>query len=194
MDPARRRQLWTAIAAVAIAASIAFQLVGATLTAYPVTWQVETVDRLAQDGSLDEEDTVRLEAPLRLANVSTVEVTLDWTDDEGEPDRFHLQLAAPNGTTVGEDEGTQSPLSVEDRVVPLPSRQTVEASSGEAARRQLAADHGTHTNGTWTVSVTLAEAPGTRPASGGPEVQPDGSNGFSIRVVATTYRGVVGGE
>lgn len=192
MEERGRRILWAVTIAVAVAGVVGFEVTGEALTAYPVEWEQTTTELLATDADLEEGETFSEQVVVRVANATGIRATVEWTDDGGEPDRFRVTFMPSSGSDMVREEGVESPLVAEVSTGQMPRRDTIEASSYPAAHRQLITEHATSTEATWTVVVELVDAPGSNPAPGTPETQEDGSNRFSLRVEALTYRGMLG--
>lgn len=191
MEARGRRILWAVAIAVTVAGAVGFEVTGQALTAYPVEWEQTTTELVATDSDLEEGEAFSEQVVVRLSNATGIRATVEWTDDVGEPDRFRVTLMTPNGSRMVREEGVESPLATEISIGEMPQRETIEASSYEAAQRQALREHASRTDGTWTVVVELVDAPGSNPAPGMPEVEEDGSNRFSLRVEGRTYRGMV---
>lgn len=150
-------------------------------SSYEVAWQAQEAGTASDDGSLDEGASQDHTFTADGEGLSTVRVTLTWTDDVGQPDTFEVTVQGPNGTYSDSDDGASSPLEVEVPIHEAPDTTTATGRSLEDARDQANAS-ATWTDGTgdWTVTVTLVDAPGEQTPVGGQETDPDGSQEYEL--------------
>lgn len=160
--------------------------------AYDVSWPVEQGPATTRSDELREGQSETYTFELERANVTNVTVVLEWEDDVGEPDTFHMEVTAPNGTTVANasaNETIRFPFDVADP----PELETVEATNRSLARERLADESTDEGQGTWQVEVTLEEAPGRRPIPGAQlETEPDGGNGYQLTFAHDAFHGELG--
>lgn len=181
------RRVW--VAAIALLLVVTFGAVlaftgeeaDATPLAYGVDWSIDQGPSTVREDELEEgrNDTYTFE--LERANLTTVSINLSWEDDVGEPDRFSLWVAPPEGepkTNTSSNETVTLRFPIQDP----PALDTVEALDREEARTRLNEEASTDGQGTWRVRVTLEEAPGRRPIPQAPslETQPDGANSYEV--------------
>lgn len=151
---------------------------------YEVDWQSQQAGTTTEGGSLDEgasqDHTVTIDAE----RLSTVRVRLTWSDDVGEPDTFELAVNGPNGTYSGGDASASSPLEVEVPIHEDPGTTTASGRSLEDAHGQANATASwTDGTGAWTVTVTLANAPGEQAPVADAETTEDGSQDYQVTVI-----------
>jgi hypothetical protein len=188
------RRLWFGVAAIALLAGLVAVLAftggdaDATPLAYEVDWPVEQGPATVREGQLEEgrNETHKLE--LDRANVTRVTVRLDWTDDVGQPDEFRLWAAPPNGTpktNASRNETVELTFAIDTP----PELATVQAVNRSQARERLADRASQDGQGTWTVRVTLEDAPGRRPVAEAPdlETEPDGANSYNLTFAHHVY-------
>ena len=140
-------------------------------------------DRGSVDGDLFETGPQSIDFPFELAedNIISVSLILGFTDDASFslPDRFDIDLIAPNGTQMGHVELENAPpragsgpadppsfstaeLNAQFPTAPAYSEQIVTGLSPTETPEQVLArlepDYHVNTNGTWIVRVTLVAA------------------------------------
>lgn len=148
---------------------------------YEIDWQTQEAGTESDDGSLDEGSSEEHLFTADAEGLSTVRVTLTWTDDVGQPDTFEVTVQGPDGTTSEPVEGASSPLEVEVPIHEAPESTTATGRSLEDARDQANASASwTDGTGDWTVTVTLVDAPGEQTPIGGQETTADGSQDYDI--------------
>lgn len=122
--------------------------------------------------------------------VARVRVVIQWTDDVGNPDRFRVDVAGPDGLE-GSADGESGEFEVVVPVSEAPSTTTAPGRSAEDAEAQAALGASTDAGqGDWTVTVTLLSAPG-QPVAGGVESQADGSNDYALTFVVEAWDATV---
>lgn len=166
-----------------------------TQLTYPVQWLEAEAGTTREEQQLAEGEQAQLQFGLPARNVTTVELLLQWTDDSGNPDTFNLSVEGPGGEPVAVASSDTGEIVLRFELNPLPAATNVRATDQTAAARQLVQDHASDDGrGTWTATVTLASAPGQRPVPQVPdlEVQPDGSNNFTLQFSYDVYRAQVG--
>jgi len=152
------------------------------LVGFEATWTTEAADPFTGSGELEEGESAEYAVLVPEANLTRAEARLVWEDDSGQPDRFRVNVttsedrlhtnASRNGTVTVSVNGSQ-----------VPEASTVEATDRDEARER-AVDRYTSTvgQGTWTIQVTLEDAPGQRPVPGSQvELDEDGSNDFQLQ-------------
>ena len=149
---------------------------------YDVTWQQapsETAQQ-AQGATLSTGEAADHTFTLQAPSLATVEVTVTWTDDGGDPDTFQVLVEGPDGRS-GNAQGSQGELVVEVPVAETPTATSAVGRNEEAAREMLLSQVATgQGQGTWTVTVTLEAAPGATTPVGGAETQADGANDYEV--------------
>lgn len=143
---------------------------------YEVSWETAEVLSEPASGTLDEGDAADHSFSTEEERLSTVTVSLSWSDDAGDPDTLELAVQGPEGEHADSAEDSSSPLEVEVPIQEAPDTSTATGRSIEDARDQLN-DSASWTNGTgdWTVTVTLVEAPG-----GQLPTEEDGSQDYEV--------------
>ncbi|HWG90576.1 MAG TPA: hypothetical protein VNZ52_06955 [Candidatus Thermoplasmatota archaeon] len=124
-----------------------------------------------------------IEIPVNLTNLTRVNATLTWTDDEPgtPPDLFEVSLRAPDGRSSQLVKGDNPPGAPGSLSTFLQWRGVPYPDTGNGTRitfENSPAD--TSAQGTWRVVVRLYRTGGTPDA-------PDDGNRFTLKVTAETY-------
>ena len=160
-----------------------------TLYKYRLTWPTRSTEGEPRDGYTGEGGTDNVFVDLALQNVTRVEATLTWNDNNEtggqrtRPDLFEIQVVGPDGR-VGEPDlgrnGDDGRGNVTADLVwrTAPLAQEVRASTDEEAAEQAASltPFDRSAIGEWTVKVTLHEA-GDVDTQGLPFSSPAGDEG-----------------
>lgn len=156
---------------------------------YEVSWPVEPGPAETRSDELQEGRNETYTFPLERPNVTRVSVELNWTDDTGEPDRFRVRAAPPNGSAVT-NESTNGTIVLTFDVGDTPDLSNVTAENESQARREADSRSTLAGQGPWQVKVTLVEAPGRQPISEAPdlETEPDGSNSYELTFAHEAFR------
>lgn len=143
---------------------------------YDVTWEQIEAGSETETGTLEEQASGSYTFTADADRLSSVVLTLSWTDETGDPDTFEVAVQGPNGTYSDTAEGDASPLEVEIPVQGEPGITTATGRSIADARDQLNTS-AAWTNGTggWSVTVTLTDAPG-----GQLPIEEDGSQDYEL--------------
>lgn len=148
----------------------------ARFTEYDVTWHQVQAGSETETGSLDAQTSESYTFTADADRLSSVTLTLSWTDDAGEPDTFEVALQGPNGTYSDTADGASPPLTVEVPIHGDPGIRTATGRSLEDARDQLnTSTSWTNGTGDWSVTVTLVDAPG-----GQLPTEEDGSQDYEL--------------
>lgn len=165
---------------------------GPALLMFPVSWSEEASPPASHEGFLEEGEEESFTFGVEEANVSWTETRLVWEEDSGERSTFRVNVTAPNGT-VWSNETREEVVVVRAGGAPVPEERRVNATSHDAAMRSMAERFTDERGlGTWTVTVTLVEAPGQRPVPGlDVETQPDGDQDYQVQFRYGYYEAVV---
>ncbi len=132
------------------------------------------------------------------ANLTSLEFSLAWTDDEAgtAADQFILTVESPDGSISRSKGPATSPISVAidsatlGQAAPEPKTENGR-NEADAASRVAAAHTGTAGNGNWTVTIEMSQAgKGTcapQPV-GCPAGQGDTGNSWTLKVAYTAYQ------
>lgn len=160
--------------------------------AYDVEWPVEPGPSTTRSGTLEEGRNASYTFELDRPNVTEVRLQLSWEDDSGDPDRFQLRAAPPNGTAVTNASRNET-INLTFELQQPPGLDTVEAQNRSQAQQQVAQRATRAGGGVWEVEVTLEEAPGRRPVPGADlETEPDGSNSYELTFAHEAFHAELG--
>lgn len=163
------------------------------IVAFPVSWSVDNGPPETRSDTLAEGESTTYEIEVGEPNLTRVEVRLVWQDDVGRPDRFRMDLTPPQGSTQ-KNASRNGTVVLEVPLAPVPDAATVNATDPQEARQaaleRFQARQGV---GTWTITVTLEDAPGQQPVSGAPQIETeeDGANDFQLRFTYARYGATV---
>lgn len=146
---------------------------------HDVSWRQAEAGTASRSGSLEEGSSQSYTFTADADRLSTVRVSLAWSDDAGQPDTFEVAVQASSGTYTGGGEALSSPLEVSVPIHEAPETTTTTGRSIEEAQHRLN-ETATWTNGTgdWSVTVTLVSAPGQQ--IGGQETVSDGNQDYEL--------------
>lgn len=146
---------------------------------YDVTWEAQEHSRQSDGGTLTEGRSATHTFEAGAFRMAEVVVEVEWEDDVGDPDTLEVSLNGPGDVLQGDASSASSPLPITVPVREEPNTTTVAARSLDMARTQLN-DTAAWTTGQggWTVTVTLASAPGDTVA--GQETQADGNQAYDV--------------
>ncbi len=186
------RDTWTGIAgALILLAAMAgvFLYERGQFHEYEVSWSASEAGTMTETGTLAEGDTATftLVVPEGAGIVANVRASLTWTDNDGEPDTFSLALAPPGESASESDTSQRGSIAISVPVNDQPATTTAAARSAEDAQEQTAQAPTEEGIGPWEVTVTLVSAPGEM-LPGGTEVQPDGSNGYTLTLTYDVWQ------
>lgn len=160
--------------------------------AYDVEWPVEPGPATTRSGQLEEGRNDSYTFELDRPNVTEVRLQLTWEDDGGQPDRFQLRAAPPNGTAVTNASRNET-INLTFELQQPPELATVEAENRSQAQQQVAQQATRAGAGVWEVEVTLEDAPGRRPVPGADlETEPDGSNSYELTFAHDAFHAELG--
>jgi len=160
---------------------------------YPVSWPVQPGAERTKSGELQENESAQHKFELSTRNVTRIAVTLEWTDDGGDPDKFELSVQPPDGeprTNASKNETIQMTFERAE----VPTVENFMAPNRSAAHDSMTDRATSQGQGNWSVEVTLTSAPGQRPIDDAPdlETEPDGSNSYELTLSHEAYRGELG--
>lgn len=146
---------------------------------YDVSWNQVQAGSSSEDGTLNEGQDRSYTFTADADRLSSITLTLSWTDDVGAGDTFEVVVQGPDGTYTASQEASSSPLEVSIPIREAPETTTTVARSLEDAREQLNETEGwTNGTGDWSATVTLVDAPGEQLA--GQETAPDGDQDYEL--------------
>lgn len=153
---------------------------------YEVDWEMATVNETSATGELDEGGSAEHTFTVEAERLAEVRAEVAWQGDEGDPDTFEVAVAGPEEDLSAETSGDASPIEAAVPISEEPETDTATGRSLEDARAQLnASESWSDGSGEWTITVTLAEAPGTGLPGG-----EDGSQAYEITVEADRWEPV----
>lgn len=156
-------------------------------SSFEITWEDASVPGPDTAGATQAGGTAAEELEVATLNVTSIEWTLTWTDDVGNPDEFNLTVASPTGENRSV-QGTSGKLTVVfEGLAQRPGEMRLLAASKDEAESRIARDATTDAAvGTWSVFVKLVRAPGVV-SQGGVELPPDGQNAWALTSALTVY-------